>query len=227
MRKRVGVERLVAGFVDSIILSIITFIPTAIIVLISIGTGGIMDYLLNTSVLGSNETAATPSLVILTLLELVLGIIYFVVIPAKKNGQTFGKMMLKVKVINEIGENPGYKAHFIRAIQIWGNYLLAFALILYFFNATAFMIVTIIVAFLVNGITFVSIIMLVARTDERGLHDLLADTTVVRVDENLNQDFINKTTQMNEWANIVDGDDEIDKMEKEDDPFKQKDDGWN
>lgn len=226
MKKRVGIERLVAAFLDSIFIGIIVFIPTTLFYVLYVGVDNLFDYFVNSS--GSGLSAAvgdTTTLITITVVELALGILYFVYVPFKKNGQTLGKMILRVKVVNELGENPGFKAHFIRAIQIWGNYFGVIILVTLVFNDTIFAILSVLIAVVVWMATVISTIMLIARTDEKGLHDLIADTMVVKVDEDLNTEFINKTTQISDWAKVVDEDDEFGKVESED-SLKPKDDEW-
>lgn len=226
MRKRVGVERLVAALIDNVFLGIIVFIPTTIFTLLYIGIDNIFDSLLNTAgTMGGSSLSDPISLIVLAVIEVVIGVVYFAYIPYKKNGQTFGKMVLRLKVIDELGENPGFKAHFIRAIQVWTTYLTTIALVTLFFGFMMYSVIVVIIAVLMFFARAVAVIMLLARTDERGIHDLMADTMVVKVDENLNRDFIDKTTQMSEWAKVVDEEDEFEKLSTED-PLNPKDDEW-
>jgi uncharacterized RDD family membrane protein YckC len=226
MKKRNGIERLVAAFLDSIFLSIIVgiviLIP-AVIILLDQGFDTIFNYLINPS--------STETMDILTYLatgiELVFGFIYFVVVPAKSNGQTFGKKILKLKVVNEEGVNPSMMKHFIRSIQMWGNYILLPIMLLMFVDDIVYAVVAGIASVLVFIITFISGIMLLAKEDERGIHDIFADTRVVRTDYNPDQEFVQEATRLSDWATVIDPDDEIDKLDEfsqKEEPKKEKED---
>jgi len=226
MKKRNGIERLVAAFLDyiflSIIVGIVILIP-AVIILLDQGFDTIFNYLINPS--------STETMDILTYLatgiELVFGFIYFVVVPAKSNGQTFGKKILKLKVVNEEGVNPSMMKHFIRSIQMWGNYILLPIMLLMFVDDIVYAVVAGIASVLVFIITFISGIMLLAKEDERGIHDIFADTRVVRTDYNPDQEFVQEATRLSDWATVIDPDDEIDKLDEfseKEEPKKEKED---
>lgn len=223
MKKRTGIERLVAAFLDNIFLSIIVGIAVlipAIVILIDQGFDTVFNYLINPS-----STNTMNSLTyIATGVELIVGFLYFVVMPAKSNGQTLGKKILKLKVINEEGVNPSMMKHFIRSIQMWGNYILLPIMLLMFVDDILYAVIAGIASVLVFIITFISGIMLLAREDERGIHDIFADTKVVRMDYNPDEEFVQEATRLSEWATIVDPNDDIEKLDEIDkfDEFSEK-----
>jgi uncharacterized RDD family membrane protein YckC len=104
-----GFKRWVASVVDGIIQGV-----PIIILVISFAVLG--DYL-------DQSTSTSDDLIgILVLLACcglgfaVLGIMYFVNAywPSINNGQTFGKKLLGIKVIDEYGNNPTFSKHFLR-----------------------------------------------------------------------------------------------------------------
>lgn len=213
MYKKVSLERLVAAIIDSILVSIVTSIP-GFVYFASKGIGELMDYLLN-----SNDEKYLEDMMTFSLITFVFGlifsIIYFVYLPYKSNGQTPGKKLLRIKAIDEFGNNPTFKQHFIRAIQNWNTYAIAPVMLLILVNMVLYSIVETIVISLVTVVVTFTYLMILIREDGRGLHDIISETRVVRADYDLDEEFVTKTTQMGEWADVVNSGDE----EDEEDPW--------
>ena len=141
MNKKVSGDRSAAAIIDAVIIAILVIIPT-ILYLIPYGLDGYFELLLGES--GDAFDVGNEYsnfLVFSTLSELLIGILYFVFIPYKMNGQTLGKKMLRIKAINEFGENPSLKQHFIRAVQNWSIYGTAPFVFLVYSNYITFLVV--------------------------------------------------------------------------------------
>jgi len=206
--KKVSGERLGAAILDSILVSIITFIPTGIWYAIQLDW---QDALNSFMVAMDPESELYYQFLQFSMITgLIIGVIYFVYMPYKMNGQTLGKKVLKIKAVNEYGENPTLMQHALRAIQIWASYISIPFIIALFFMESNFVAVVLfgLVGNLVNLALLVSLILVFAKEDGKGLHDMIAGTTVVKIDENFNTDFAMKTAQMGEWADVVDDEDQ-------------------
>lgn len=205
-RKKVSGERLGAAILDSIFLSIVTLIPTAIYMAITVDWENALDSLLVTFTYG--EQGYATFLIFTLITELVLGIIYFGYIPFKMNGQTFGKKILKIKAVDEYGENPTFFKHCVRGIQNWTGYIsIPFLLLLLIMDDQAFIILFGVFGNIMNLVMFVSLILVFSKEDGRGIHDMVAGTSVVSVNEDFNKEFAMKTAQMGDWADVSDSDD--------------------
>lgn len=208
MNKKVSGERVVAAIIDAVIISILLMIPTGLY-LISYGFDGYMDLVIGDAgnVFDIDNNSAN-FIIFTTLIELIIGILYFVVVPFKMNGQTLGKKMLGIKAINEFGDNPSFKQHFVRAVQNWSIYVTVPFLFLVYSNYITFMIVAAILGNVAGLAVIVAFIMMLAREDGKGLHDIIANSLVVKVDYDINKEFVESVTQMSDWAEVVDEDDQ-------------------
>ncbi len=216
MYKKVSGERFVAAMIDGIIVSIVSSIPV-VIYLVAEGFESFINYYIDGGGMYEGETWYLTFMLIAVVVETVIGVLYFVYMPYKMNGQTLGKKIMKIKAIDLFGNNPSFKQHFIRAIQNWSVYASAVTFFIIYIDIMVFSVVSGAVGSIVGLIAFISYIMILAKEDGRGLHDVWTDTRVVREDIDLNKEFVEKTTQMGEWATVVG---EEGKSEDEDDPWK-------
>ena len=86
---------------------------------------------------------------------------YFTLLPFLLDGQTIGKKIFRIKVVNERGEKASLKRLFIR--EIFGKYLLNF--VSFFFGH------------------LISLVLLENRKDKKSIADILAATVVIDVDK--------------------------------------------
>lgn len=219
MKKRIGVERLVAAFLDSVFVGIIAGILTVIpVIFVALENGfdGVIEYVYGVNIFA--EETSTISLgygftIITTMISVTVSFLYFVILPWKKNGQTLGKMIFSIKAIDELGENPTFKQHVLRGIQAWGSYVSVIGFLAFFGGDLMYSLVNGGAGMLINLVIFISAIMVLARTDEKGIHDLIADTSVVRTNFDINQEVTQKTAQFSGWAKVVDEEDDISKLD--------------
>ena len=139
--------------------------------------------------------------------EFVLGVIYFGYMPYKMNGQTLGKKILRIKAVDEYGDNLTFAKHCMRAIQNWSVYVSIPLLLLLLVNQNTFVITFGLIGNLVNMLLFVSLILIFAKEDGRGLHDMVTGSMVVSINEDFNQEFAMKAAQLGDWAEVDQEDD--------------------
>ena len=118
---------------------------------------------------------------IISLISVVLGLVFFVVVPLYKNGQTIGKKALRIKIISDTGELTMnqliFRAFIANSILID---LLSVILMMflsknnYFYCYGLFMIIQYL-------ITALSVFLIICRKDGKAVHDLLVRTQVVRI----------------------------------------------
>ena len=118
----------------------------------------------------------------------VILILYFALFQKYNNGQTMGKQIMKIKVVNnKDNKNVSLIKYLLRCLPIYyisiGSIipLLLNSLILLFVKGKVFYIVSTCInyAFVILGI--VTLVMMLTRKDKRGLHDLIAGTKVIEI----------------------------------------------
>ena len=106
---------------------------------------------------------------------------YFGVFQFWNNGQTLGKKIMKIKVV-ENDKMPSFMAIFVRSFiinQIFVNILSI--LLVFTIKDYAYYIATIIISLVNMLIILVSALMILYRKDKVGLHDMVSHTRVVEV----------------------------------------------
>jgi len=200
-------ERFIAAILDYIFLTVIQVIPLMFLTR-DLNLQEIIDWLLDTA-------ATTPPQALInltigsTITALIVGFFLYVIVPTIRNGQTLGKMIMKIKVVDEEGKNPTFIQHFIRSIMMWSNYL-TFPTI--FFISTHYFLVSSlnnlvgIASFIV---IVISIIMIVTKEEEQGIHDKLVNTKVIFKATELNNTDALQEPPINkeeDWLNDFDDD---------------------
>ena len=172
-------SRLLAAFIDYLIYS---FTIGILLLMIWPFTGyenlyqSLLDYTIEGTV---SETYITYSLLSIGA-GLVSGLIYYALIPTKTKGQTLGKKMFHIKAVKVDGTQPSFITHLIRAVMLYGVFINAILLFVLLFNKYSFYdSITTPFGFITTFVLFVSFIMILARSDHRGLHDLIGGTYVV------------------------------------------------
>lgn len=119
------------------------------------------------------------SSVIVSTITLLLSIAYFVVFQYLNKGQTLGKKILRIKVL-ENGKDPSLKAIIIRTIII-DSILSGFLgiILLYILNKNNYYFGYNIVSTLEMIFVFISALFILYRKDKLGLHDIIAHTEVI------------------------------------------------
>ncbi len=104
---------------------------------------------------------------------------YYVILPMCNNGQTLGKKLLKIKVVSDKGELD-YNQLIIRALILHGlGYWCLSMALLYIIPSFAYFVTTFILSFIETVVTVISAIMIARRDNHKGIHDILSGTKVL------------------------------------------------
>lgn len=125
-----GFPRWVAALIDSLILGI----PIAVICLSLFVAATVLADNPNTESIGIIMIILTFCLYVILILA---GMFFYEIYwPANHNGQTFGKKFMKIKIIDENGQNPQLSKHFLRLLMkiVFANIIGPFAYITILFH---------------------------------------------------------------------------------------------
>ncbi len=115
-----------------------------------------------------------------TVVNLALTAFYFIVFQFLNKGQTLGKKLLKIKVVNKENKNPNILQMLIHGGIAYSIFATTITVLLYFLASKKVYVGVINYVQLVDmGLVFATIIMMLFRKDERGLHNILAGTKVI------------------------------------------------
>ena len=116
----------------------------------------------------------------INIINCVIIILYFVVLPLYKNGQTLGKKIFKIKIVREDKEDLTANELIIRNIVVNGllNTFLAFCLV-FLLSGFEYFTITSILGFIQFVLVVVSSCMIIFRKDKKGLHYIITKTKVV------------------------------------------------
>lgn len=112
-------------------------------------------------------------------------ILYFVVFQKFTGGQTLGKKLMKIKVVNNNNEKPTLFKLFLRCLPVYyiyiGGIIPVFinTILIYIISPNNYMSISNIVSYIFLIISIISFIILWIRKDKRGLHELISDTKVI------------------------------------------------
>lgn len=113
--------------------------------------------------------------------EVVLIILYFIVFQFYNKGQTFGKKLMKLRVVSTKGDNltlnqVAYRALIINSVLI--NILILGSLL--FLGRDYYYYASLVLQVIGSIIIVVTLMMIFFRKDGRGLHDVIAGTKVIQ-----------------------------------------------
>ncbi len=107
---------------------------------------------------------------------------YFIAIPYFQDGQTLGKKVFNIKVKRNDGELIALNDLLLRSLIIHGlGYMMVSLACIYILPAMPYFIVTTIFGFIQIFLVILCLLMVLYRKDKRGLHDMIAKTSVVVV----------------------------------------------
>ena len=114
-----------------------------------------------------------------TTITVSLSIAYFIVFQYLNKGQTIGKKLLGLKVVEE-GNNPSLKSMILRTIIIDSIFSgIVGIILLYVLNKNIYYTGYYILSFFELAFVFISALLILYRKDKKGLHDLIAHTEVI------------------------------------------------
>lgn len=114
------------------------------------------------------------------LISLVITIGYFVVFGYYNKGQTFGKKLMHIRIVNNEGQDVNYIQLFGRSLIIHEAFLVITSMILIgLVSKNQYLHITGIIDIIQTIAVICSIIMIATRDDKRGLHDIVFKTKVI------------------------------------------------
>lgn len=117
---------------------------------------------------------------VISSISIVCTLLYFVGFQKWNKGQTLGKKMFGLKLVNDEGENPSLLAYILRTVIIYNVLINMLIIILAFLcKGLVFVILSIILNFVGNILVYGSAACIFLRKDNKGLHDIIAKTNVV------------------------------------------------
>lgn len=118
---------------------------------------------------------------IISLLTIFLGVIYFVCFQLYTKGQTLGKKIMKIRIIDNDKKELGVNQIIFRSLIIDSILVDILVMILVIFgNKNVSFYGTMTLNFVQYIIIFVATIMVIVTKDGRGLHDVICNTRVIK-----------------------------------------------
>lgn len=176
-------KRFVAFAVDWVFGYLCIAAPVAILWLYHTKDAG--NLVTNVAILGKELGASTAYLAIV--LSILIAIVYFVIYPLRKNGQTIGKKFMGLKIVKVNDELVDLKALFIR--QVIGVFLIEGYLCMISEMMRQLMVLGglntayLVVSFIAIMLSAISAFLCMKFESHRALHDYLAKTKVVPAEE--------------------------------------------
>ena len=186
------IKRILAFLIDSFILSIVF---TVITINFNDNSDNISNKLMETleqyqnneitmeeytdSVVDTNYQLQKSS-VSTNALQVVLYVGYFIVFGYLNKGQTVGKKLCKIKVVNKDGNLPSVWNMIVRSLLIYGIFTLLYSIV--FVNILDKYIFTygyMLIDYITVMFVMIAFFMILYRKDGRGLHDVIARTYVI------------------------------------------------
>lgn len=110
---------------------------------------------------------------------IVLYILYFVGFQGYNNGQTVGKRLLKIEIVDDEDNNPNFKQLLIRGIILYPMVLsLLDTMLIHILSKSSYISCSNVIAYIQYALYFVCFITVVFTG--RGIHDKLAGTRVIK-----------------------------------------------
>lgn len=128
-----------------------------------------------------------------SVVSVVLSIIYFVVLAYYMNGQTFGKKIMKIQVVSANSKKLTMNNYLIRSLLVDSILINTISIVtILFLEKSSYLKVYDVTSTIFGAIYVVIFAMILFRQDGRGLHDLLANTKVISLNDKkvLNEETI-------------------------------------
>ena len=115
-------------------------------------------------------------------IDIVIVLLYFGVLPYFLKGQTLGKRLFQLRIVG-VKDKPLSIVNYLLRCVVLNNVLISIALqcIVYFMSVDTFYSVYQNVNLVGYIILYISLFMIIVRKDGRGLHDMVANTKVVYI----------------------------------------------
>ena len=114
-----------------------------------------------------------------SIVSVVVSIGYFIVFATLNRGQTLGKKLFKIRIVNMDNKDPNIWNMMFRSIPLYGILTGIINIIgLYILNVKMFNYTSTIVNYAYYGFVIICLFMVMYKKDGRGLHDLIGRTYV-------------------------------------------------
>ena len=105
---------------------------------------------------------------------------YFVVFATLNKGQTLGKKLLKIRVVNKNNDKPSIWNMLVRSLFIYNIISILFSTVaVKFLNINTFTYIYTTLGYIECFVIIISFFMVIYKKDGRGLHDMMAGTNVI------------------------------------------------
>lgn len=120
------------------------------------------------------------SIVSITIVNVIISFIYFVIFATLNKGQTLGKKIFKIRVVNKDKERPSIWNMLIRSIFLYGMLINISSIIcVYCFDYNIYNYIFSVTEYICYLFVIICFFMVIKRKDGRGLHDLMSKTSVI------------------------------------------------
>lgn len=105
---------------------------------------------------------------------------YFVVFATLNKGQTLGKKLLKIRVVNKNNDKPSIWNMLVRSLFIYNIISILFSTVaVKFLNINTFTYIYTTLRYIECFVIIISFFMVIYKKDGRGLHDMIAGTNII------------------------------------------------
>ncbi len=119
--------------------------------------------------------------VLVTSLTISVYIAYFIIFQYMFNGQTLGKKILKIMVVNKDDSKASIWQFILRYLFIMNIFSgILHILLLYVFRYREYLMSYVVTMLFDTTFIFISVLFVLYRKDKRGLHDMMAQTKVIK-----------------------------------------------
>ena len=126
----------------------------------------------------------TRETVIISLVNIAVYLLYFVVYPVYNNGQTIGKKTQGLKIVNKNSQVASMNNLLVRTLVLHGIAINIISLILILtINKDSFMLINNTLSYLNYLILVISLFAVILTKSGRGLHDVLSNTKVINEED--------------------------------------------
>ena len=124
----------------------------------------------------------------ISIIEIICVILYYGGFQAWNKGQTIGKKIMRLKIVdNKTNEKASFLQLTLRSVILYSLYgEILNVILIKLLNQKAYITINPIIGSITSIIFYISLVMIITRKDRRGLHDMIAGTKVVQI-ENKNE----------------------------------------
>lgn len=116
-----------------------------------------------------------------TAISLLITFVYFTIFQYLNKGQTIGKKILKIRVVNKEEKEPNFLTMFLRTFIVQGILTTTISLLaIFILTKELYMETYVILNSTMSIFVVVCALMVLYRKDRRGLHDMMAGSQVIK-----------------------------------------------